>query len=139
MLRVADLDASIAFYSALLDAEPAVRKDDYAKWMIDDPRLNFSIAQRGGPLGIEHLGLEAESPAELDDLRGRIDRADGTVRHEGETTCCYANSDKTWVVDPQGVAWEAFFTHGESETFDASGDQDCCDAACCPEPAAACC
>jgi catechol 2,3-dioxygenase-like lactoylglutathione lyase family enzyme len=126
MLRVEDLDAAIAFYTALLDAEPAIRRDDYAKWMVDDPQLNFSVARKADGLGIEHLGLQAGSPEELEELRGRIARAGGTVHNEEETTCCYANSDKTWVVDQQGVAWEAFYTHGESETYFGDTESTCC-------------
>ena len=117
MLRVKDLDEATRFYSALFGTEPTTRKPDYAKWMLDDPRVNFSIAQKDEEFGIEHLGIQAETPAELEELRGRIDRAGGTVNHEGETTCCYANSDKTWVVDQQGVSWEAFYTSDDAETY----------------------
>ena len=127
MLRVRDLDQSVAFYSALFDAAPTKRRSDYAKWMLDDPRVNFSVAEAADGFGIEHLGIQAETPAELAELRDRIGRAGGTVRNEGETTCCYANSDKTWVVDAQGVSWEAFHTTGDAATY--SGE----------EPRAACC
>lgn len=126
MLRVKALDEATRFYTSLFDAEPTVRKSDYAKWMLEDPRVNFSIAEKDDDLGIEHLGIEAETPGELEELRGRIDRAGGTVTKEGETTCCYANSDKTWVVDAQGVAWEAFHTSGEAETYHADEDTTCC-------------
>ncbi len=117
MLRVADLDASISFYAALFGEQPGKRKADYARWMLDDPRLNFSIAQTDDAHGIEHLGIQAETPDELAELRARIDAAGGTVVNEGETTCCYATSDKTWVVDAQGVSWEAFHTSGDAETY----------------------
>lgn len=117
MLRVKNLDEATRFYSTLFDTMPTVQKTDYAKWMLEDPRVNFSIAEKNENFGIEHLGIEAETPDELEELRDRIDRAGGTVDNEGETTCCYANSDKTWVVDAQGVAWEAFFTSGEAETY----------------------
>jgi len=117
MLRVKDLDEATCFYSSLFDAEPTRRKPDYAKWMLEDPRVNFSIAQTDGEYGIEHLGIQAETPAELEELRERIDRAGGTVNNEGETTCCYANSDKTWVVDQQGVSWEAFYTSDEADSY----------------------
>ena len=126
MLRVKNLDASIAFYSALFDAQPTKRKPDYAKWMLDDPRLNFSIAETPDAHGIEHLGLQAETPDELAELRTRIGRAGGTVTNEGETTCCYANSDKTWIVDAQQVAWEAFYTHGDADTYHSEGAAACC-------------
>ncbi|MFB6280060.1 MAG: ArsI/CadI family heavy metal resistance metalloenzyme [Salinibacter sp.] len=118
MLRVKDLDEATRFYSSLFDAAPTTQKPDYAKWMLDDPRVNFSIAEKDDEFGIEHLGIQAETPDELEELRGRIDRAGGTVSNEGETTCCYANSDKTWVVDQQGVSWEAFYTSGAAETYD---------------------
>ena len=117
MLRVKDLDEAARFYSRLFDAQPTTRKPDYAKWMLDDPRVNFSIAEKDEDFGIEHLGIQAETPDELEELRERIDRAGGTVNNEGETTCCYANSDKTWVVDQQGVSWEAFYTSGAAETY----------------------
>ncbi len=117
MLRVKDIDEATRFYAALFDTAPSVQKPDYAKWMLDDPRVNFSIAEKGEDFGIEHLGIQAETPDELEELRQRIDRAGGTVNNEGETTCCYANSDKTWVVDQQGVSWEAFYTRGEAETY----------------------
>lgn len=117
MLRVKDLDEATRFYSTLFDAPPSVQKSDYAKWMLDDPRVNFSIAEKDEEYGIEHLGIQAETPDELEELRARIGRAGGTVNNEGETTCCYANSDKTWVVDQQGVSWEAFYTSGEAETY----------------------
>jgi catechol 2,3-dioxygenase-like lactoylglutathione lyase family enzyme len=127
MLRVKALDEATRFYSALFDAEPTKRKPDYAKWMLDDPRVNFSISEKEGEFGIEHLGIQAETPEELDELRERIDRAGGTVTNEGETTCCYANSDKTWVVDAQGVPWEAFYTSGEAETYADGVASACCE------------
>ncbi len=126
MLRVKDLDEATRFYSHLFDAEPTKRKPDYAKWMLDDPRVNFSIAEKDEEFGIEHLGIQAETPDELTELRQRIDRAGGTVNNEGETTCCYANSDKTWVVDQQGVSWEAFYTSGEAETYSEDEETVCC-------------
>lgn len=117
MLRVKDLEEAVDFYSALLGAEPTTKKPDYAKWMRDDPLVNFSIAEKSENFGIEHLGIQAETPEELEALRRRIDRAGGTVNNEGETTCCYAHSDKTWVVDQQGVSWEAFCTSDEADTY----------------------
>ena len=109
---VEDLDRSIQFYSALFGAEPSVRKPDYAKWMIDEPRVNFAISQRpGGRIGVNHLGLQAESGAELADLRERFDAADhASLRDEPNVRCCYATGDKHWVTDPQDIAWEAFHT-----------------------------
>lgn len=150
MLQVRNLEDSIRFYTELFATGPTVRKADYAKWLLEDPRVNFSIGSRGDGSGIEHLGIQAETPEELAELRERIGRAGGTVDNEGETTCCYASSDKTWVVDAQGVAWEAFYTHGEAQSYDAAspaaatGGGTCCGPSCCegtdPEPAAeACC
>ena len=141
MLKVENLQDSIRFYTALFGAKPTVEKIDYAKWMLEDPRVNFSLGQTAEKPGIEHLGIQAETPEELAELRGRIDRAGGTVENEGETTCCYHNSDKTWVVDANGVAWEAFYTSGEAETFHAPEGQapaaGCCATTCCEEGAEA--
>lgn len=117
MLRVRSLEESLRFYTELFGTEPTVKKGDYAKWILEDPRVNFSIGEKSEDLGIEHLGIQAETPEELAELRQQIGRAGSTVENEGETTCCYASSDKTWVVDAQGVAWEAFYTHGEAETY----------------------
>lgn len=125
MLKVNNLNESVKFYSTLFGAEPTKRKEDYAKWMLDDPRVNFSIAEREGAKGIEHLGIEAETEQELEDLRGNIDRTHALKRDDGETTCCYANSDKSWVTDPQGVEWEAFHTFGESENY-SDKESACC-------------
>jgi len=108
-LGVPDLDASIEFYSKLFGAEPAVRKDDYAKWMLDDPRVNFAISERGARNGLNHLGLQADSPDELADIGARFADADAaTTVAETNAHCCYAVSDKHWVQDPQGIPWEAF-------------------------------
>jgi hypothetical protein len=126
MLRVKRLDDAIKFYSALFDSAPTVRKRDYAKWMLEDPRVNFSVAEKPNQFGIEHLGIQAETPDELAELRKRIATAGGTVRNEGDTTCCYANSDKTWVVDAQGVAWEAFHTAGVAATYYGETLAPCC-------------
>ncbi|MDZ7658719.1 ArsI/CadI family heavy metal resistance metalloenzyme [Fodinibius sp.] len=126
MLKVNDLNESIEFYSTLFGVAPTKQKEDYAKWMLDDPRVNFSIAEREGVKGIEHLGIEAETEEELQELRSNIDRTHGLKRNEGETTCCYANSDKTWIADPQDVEWEAFRTFGESEEYYADEEVACC-------------
>jgi catechol 2,3-dioxygenase-like lactoylglutathione lyase family enzyme len=129
MLRVKDLDEATRFYSSLFDAAPTKQEPDYAKWLLDDPRVNFSIAEKDEGFGIEHLGIQAETPDELAELRERIDRAGGTVNNEGETTCCYANSDKTWVVDQQGVPWEAFYTSGEAGVYRGDEETACCTSA----------
>ncbi|WP_445665413.1 ArsI/CadI family heavy metal resistance metalloenzyme [Fodinibius sp. AD559] len=125
MLKVNDLNESVEFYSTLFGVAPTKQKEDYAKWMLDDPRVNFSIAEREGAKGIEHLGIEAETKEELQELRSNIDSTHGLARDEGETTCCYANSDKSWISDPQGVEWEAFHTFGESESYTAE-EKACC-------------
>lgn len=125
MLKVESLEQSIAFYSKLFGVPPTKKKEDYAKWMLDDPHVNFSIAERKGVKGIEHLGIETDSEAELRELRDNIDRIEAHKREEGQTTCCYANSDKSWVTDPQGVDWEAFYTFGESESY-SEVEQACC-------------
>lgn len=121
-VNVNNLDDSIRFYSALFGAGPAVHKPDYARWMLDDPRLNFAISQRDRSAGIDHLGLQAENGAELEEIGARLTAADQVALVEQGTTCCYAHSDKYWARDPQGVRWETFHTHGEATVYsDASG------------------
>ena len=115
---VEDLDQSIRFYSTLFGSEPTVTKADYAKWMLDDPRVNFAISQGNHALkGIEHLGIQVESPAELSEVYARLKSADRPVLEEGQTTCCYAKSEKSWISDPDGVVWEAFLTNGEATVY----------------------
>jgi catechol 2,3-dioxygenase-like lactoylglutathione lyase family enzyme len=115
---VADLDQSIRFYSTLFASEPTVVKADYAKWMLDDPRVNFAIsAGKHDQKGIKHLGIQAESADELGEIYGRLKAADRPVLEEGRTTCCYAKSEKSWVADPDGVVWEAFYTDGEATVY----------------------
>jgi hypothetical protein len=114
---VADLDHSIRFYSTLFAAEPSVLKPDYAKWMLDDPRVNFAISKRETGGGVRHLGIQVETRDELEEVYARLKAADAPVFEEGETTCCYAKSEKSWINDPQGVAWETFHTTGESTTY----------------------
>lgn len=116
-VAVDDLAASIRFYNTLFAAEPTVLKTDYAKWMLDDPRVNFAISQRGVASGIRHLGIQVENRTELADVYARLQRADAPVLEEGATECCYAKSEKSWVADPQGVQWETFLTTGESTTY----------------------
>lgn len=144
-LGVPDLRASIHFYSGLFGVEPTVRKEDYAKWMLDDPRVNFAISQRdGGRKGLNHLGLQAESADELAGLRARFEAADGdTTVAEPDTACCYARSNKHWVTDPQGIAWEAFHTLDaipvyDGSTLDGASASGCCTGDAMPaEPAGA--
>ena len=117
-VAVEDLAASVGFYTTLFAAEPSVTKPDYAKWMLEDPRVNFAISARGAArTGIEHLGIQVEDGAELAEVYERLSRADRPVREEQAATCCYARSDKQWITDPQGVAWETFLTHGEAPVY----------------------
>jgi len=121
-VSVDDLAHSVRFYSTLFAAEPAVRKPDYAKWMLDDPRVNFAISTRAGRTGLDHLGIQVETQDELHEVYGRLQSADRPVLEEGATTCCYAKSEKAWIADPQGVAWETFLTSGESTVYGDSID-----------------
>ena len=115
---VNDLDQSVQFYSTLFAAEPTVIKQDYAKWMLDDPRVNFAISAGERAIkGIEHLGIQAETIDELSDVYGRLRAADRPIVEEGRTTCCYAKSEKSWIADPDGVVWETFYTDGEATTY----------------------
>lgn len=116
-VAVENLGASIRFYSHLFAAEPTVLKPDYAKWMLEDPRVNFAISQRDGGSGVRHLGVQVESREELEEVYERLKRAEGPVLEEGATTCCYAKSEKSWIADPQGIEWETFLTTGESTAY----------------------
>jgi catechol 2,3-dioxygenase-like lactoylglutathione lyase family enzyme len=143
-LHVDDLAKSIAFYSKLFAAEPARVESDYAKWMLDDPAVNFAISTRGKTSGIDHLGIQTDDPAELATMKARAEAADMALLDEGTTTCCYARSEKHWVTDPQGIAWEHFHTLGGIPVF---REGEAATAACCTpaqtpaaeaEPAACC-
>ena len=130
---VENLAHSMNFYSTLFGSEPTVVKEDYAKWMLEDPRVNFAIsAGNHARKGIEHLGIQVESTDELSEVYGRLKAADRPVLEEGQTTCCYAKSEKSWISDPDGVVWEAFFTNGEATTYgdspalDALSNAKCC-------------
>ena len=133
---VSDLDRSIGFYSTLFGSAPTVIKADYAKWMLDDPRVNFAISSDHAAKGIEHLGIQAESAGELAEVFGRLKAADRPMLEEGATTCCYAKSEKSWIADPDGVVWEAFLTNGDATVYGDSpalaamsasaGDGACC-------------
>ena len=116
-VSVRDLEASVGFYSQLFATEPTVRKRDYAKWMLEDPRVNFAISERDGRPGVQHLGIQVEDRGELLEVYERLRRAQRPVVEEGETTCCYAHSEKSWIDDPQGVQWETFLTTGESTVY----------------------
>jgi hypothetical protein len=129
-LHVADLTQSIGFYSKLFATEPARRESDYAKWMLDDPPLNFAISTRGEAGRIDHLGLQTDNADDLAALQARARAADLALAVDGETSCCYARSNKHWVTDPQGVAWEHFHTLANIPTFSGQADGQ----ACCPAP-----
>jgi catechol 2,3-dioxygenase-like lactoylglutathione lyase family enzyme len=132
-VHVDDIAASVAFYSKLFGAEPTRIEGDYAKWMLDDPRVNFAISTRGTKVGLDHLGLQVDDTAELAELAQRAQAADMSLLDQGETTCCYARSDKHWVVDPQGIAWEHFHTLDSAPVYGVGQQAE-------PAPgAAACC
>lgn len=153
-LRVKDLKESIEFYNTLFHAQPSVTKTDYAKWMLDDPRVNFAISTSKNRTGIEHLGIQTDSLEELETVYAGMEKAKGTIFKEGDTVCCYAQSTKSWIADPQGVEWEAFHTHGESTVYGEGRNarpapvvmeqwqsneervqevRGCCDSTCCTE------
>src|SRR5271168_4155131 len=113
-VAVENLHQSIGFYSALFDTQPAVVKPDYAKWMLDDPRVNFAISTRGRQAGLDHLGIQVESADELQEVYARLHKAGGNVIAQGQNACCYDKSEKSWIDDPAGVAWETFLTTGEN-------------------------
>lgn len=126
-ISVDNLDRSIGFYSQLFGAQPSVHKPDYAKWMLDDPRVNFAISQRGEKPGLNHLGIQAENDEELSEIKTRLDTADMAVLTETGTTCCYAKSDKHWVQDPSGIPWETYRTLDSAPTFNATeSESPCC-------------
>ena len=144
-VSVPDLTASIGFYSKLFGADPAVRKTDYAKWMLDDPRVNFAISTWNPNRGVNHLGLQADSDDELNEIGARFAAADAkSATTEPDARCCYSISNKHWVQDPQGIAWEAFHTLSSIPTFSPDADTAadhgaCCDNASAAAPATACC
>jgi catechol 2,3-dioxygenase-like lactoylglutathione lyase family enzyme len=115
---VTDLQQSIAFYNGLFGQDPSLIKPDYAKWMLDDPRINFAISVKDGAVkGVEHLGIQVEDQAELSQVYAAMKHAGRPVLEEGATTCCYAQSEKSWIADPEGVAWEVFLTSGEATVY----------------------
>lgn len=116
-VSVEDIEQSARFYSTLFAAEPTLTKPDYVKWMLDDPRVNFAISKRGATVGLHHFGIQVQTPFELQEVYGRLQQADRPVLEEGATTCCYAKSEKAWISDPQGLAWETFLTTGESTVY----------------------
>ena len=131
-LSVENLDRSVDFYSTLFDQPPTVLKTDYAKWMLDDPRVNFAISTRAVAKGLDHLGIQVEDEDELREVYGWLKAANRPVLEQGDTTCCYAHSEKSWIFDPEGIAWETFLTKGDSPVyggdtlFPNSASSSCC-------------
>ena len=124
-VAVQDLQHSIGFSSALFAAQPSVIKSDYAKWMLDDPRVNFAISARGRQAGLDHLGIQVQDKDELNEVYARLHKAGSDVIEQGQTTCCYAKSEKSWIEDPSGISWETFLTTGESTDYgDGSGERE---------------
>src|SRR5580704_8148860 len=122
---VDNLPQAIGFYSTLFAAKPSVVKPDYAKWMLDDPRVNFAISTRGRQPGLDHLGIQAGDKDELEEIYARLHIAGNNVIEQGQTRCCYAQSEKSWIEDPAGISWEAFLTTGESTDYgDGSGERE---------------
>ena len=147
-VHVDDLTQSIAFYSKLFAAAPTRVEADYAKWMLEDPRVNFAISTRGAKPGLDHFGMQTDDAAELAELKARAEAADMALLDEGNTTCCYARSEKHWVTDPQGIAWEHFHTLGDIPVFNEATPSSSAGACCAPAalatpapaaPRAACC
>ena len=134
-VAVDDLDANIRFYSTVFGIPPTVEKPDYAKWMLEDPRINFAISKRGAKTGLDHLGFQVDSEEELSALRGQVAEAEIAALDQPDATCCYARSDKYWITDPQGIAWETYRTLGKAEIYGAettkAGDAGAC---CAPRP-----
>ena len=145
-VAVDDLEASTRFYSNVFGTRPSVQKPDYAKWMLEDPRINFAISQRGAKPGVDHLGFQVDTDEELAALRQQVADAEISARDQRDVTCCYARSDKYWITDPQGVAWETYRTLGEAAIYGAqtkTADGTCCaakpEATAAPRKTAACC
>jgi hypothetical protein len=123
-VAVDDLTHSIGFYSALFASQPSVIKTDYAKWMLDDPRVNFAISTRGRQAGLDHLGIQVENSDELKEIYARLRKAGGNIIEQGQTACCYAKSEKSWIDDPAGISWETFLTTGENTDYgDGTGER----------------
>jgi catechol 2,3-dioxygenase-like lactoylglutathione lyase family enzyme len=134
--HVEDLQRSIAFYTKMFGAEPTRVESDYAKWMLEDPRLNFAISTRGSKPGVDHLGIQTDTEEELTELKARARAADLSIADEGETTCCYARSEKHWLTDPQGIAWEHYHTLGDIPVFSQKQADAAADASACCAPRA---
>lgn len=133
-VAVDDLEANVRFYSSVFGAQPTVQKADYAKWMLEDPRVNFAISQRGARAGLDHLGFQVDSDEELTALRKQVADAEIAALDQPDATCCYARSDKYWITDPQGIAWETYHTLGEAEIYGAEQKTLETTACCAPRP-----
>lgn len=121
-LAVEDLEQNIAFYNTLFGSKPTIQHDDYAKWMLDDPRVNFAISNRSKQTGLDHLGIQAENDMELQDIKQCLDATEKPIEAQEQTACCYSRSDKYWITDPQGIAWESFHSLNEIPTFNDKKD-----------------
>ena len=132
-LGVKSIDESVKFYNALFGVEPAKLKSDYAKWMLEDPRINFAISTRAGKVGVDHMGLQVDDVSELNALRTQMSAANISTHSDGETTCCYAKSEKSWVEDPNGIAWEAYHTMEDAQLFSGGEKSNEGSACCTPE------
>jgi catechol-2,3-dioxygenase len=134
-VSVDDLTKSVSFYNSLFGASPTVLKTDYAKWMLDDPLVNFAISQRGATAGLDHIGIQVENDAELSEIKDRLEKAELNLLSQEGTTCCYAKSDKHWVQDPSGIAWETYRTLESAPTFNDRQEENTNSSACCaPAP-----
>ena len=138
-VSVEDVNQSVRFYSALFASAPAIQKSDYAKWMLEDPRMNFAISDRSGRFGVDHVGIQVETREELAEVYDRLRQADRSIVEEGATTCCYAQSEKAWIADPSGLSWETFLTMGESTVYGDNVDLGAIRTTSGPIAAAACC
>ena len=125
---VAEISSSISFYSRMFGCEPTVLKSDYAKWQLEDPKVNFAISARGGPIGINHLGIQVDDDVELGEMKTRLDQVEGELIEEIGTTCCYSKSDKYWTKDPAGIPWETFHTLNSIPIFNnaTANEDECC-------------
>lgn len=133
-ISVDDLNKSIQFYNSIFGAAPTVEKPDYAKWMLDDPLVNFAISQRGAKAGLDHIGIQVDSDEGLSEIKARLDQAELSILSQEDTTCCYAKSDKHWVIDPSGIAWETYHTLESAPTFNDVNAQTSNSACCAPTP-----
>lgn len=136
-LSVDNLQQNIEFYSTMFGSRPTLEHEDYAKWMLDDPRVNFAISNRSEKLGLDHLGIQAENDEELKNIKQQLDDTQAPIEEQEGTSCCYSRSDKYWVTDPQGIAWESFHSLSEIPTFNEQKDkvEESSSSACCPPPA----